>query len=47
MNPTESTAPQGDAELTATSSAAAPALGLTAAELEELDNLLDDLRTRG
>ena len=47
MNPTESTAPQGDAELNATSSAAAPALGLTAAELEELDNLLDDLRTRG
>ena len=47
MNPTESTAPQGDAELTTTSSAAAPALGLTAAELEELDNLLDDLRTRG
>ena len=47
MNPTESTAPQGDAELTTASSAAAPALGLTAAELEELDNLLDDLRTRG
>ncbi len=47
MNPTESTAPQGDAELTTTSPAAAPALGLTAAELEELDNLLDDLRTRG
>ena len=46
-NPIESTAPQGDAELNATSSAAALALGLTAAELEELDNLLDDLRTRG
>ena len=45
MNPTESTAPQGDAELTTTSSAAAPALGLTAADLEQLDTLLAALRT--
>ena len=42
MNPTESTAPQGDAELT-TTSRLPPWRFDVAAELEELDNLLDDL----
>ena len=48
MTPTESSTPQADADLTpANASPADSTVGLAPEELEELDNLLDDLRTRG
>jgi len=48
MTPTESSTPQADADLTPANAAPADStVGLAPEELEELDNLLDDLRTRG